>query len=69
MKVCRWYVQAVSETGEKRSPCYCYVCLGETRRVSDPRLGPSLKGKKVSCEGGLGPRSQLDRRSYRRSGD
>ena len=36
------------------------VRSGETR---GSMLGPNLGGWKVSCEGGLGPRSQLDRRT------
>ena len=53
-----------------QSPCCDTVCVWvKPAGVSDPRLGPSLKGEKVSCEGVMGPRSQLDRRTDRRSGD
>ena len=40
-----------------------FVWSGETRRVSDSMLGPNLNRVPMSCEGGLGPRSQLDQRT------
>lgn len=36
------------------------VRSGETRRVSGLRQGPDLWMGQVSCEGGMGPCSQLD---------